>query len=313
MHSELDPSLQARSKASRVPLVLIAHDQEWHARALETVLEPQGFAVLRAGTGAEVLSLLSSAHADLFIVDWDLPDLPGTEVCRMLRGHPDVSPGTAVVLTTAGPASREARLAALSAGAWDLLAPPLDAEELVLRVRNYATAKLEIDQVREEGLLDPPTGLYNRRGILRRAQELSANAARHRRPMACVVLAADAAAAPEPRLSAAGSVVEKLADQVKQVRRESDSVGRLGRSELMILAPDTDAPGALALARRLKTSVESAPNGPERSPIRLRVGYYAVDDVSRSHLEPGEILARATMALRRSQTEPSAEGICSFD
>ena len=40
---------------SRPPLVLIANDQEWSARSLESILGPAGYAVLRAYTGRQAL------------------------------------------------------------------------------------------------------------------------------------------------------------------------------------------------------------------------------------------------------------------
>ena len=52
----------------------------------------------------------------------------------------------------------------------------MDPNELILRMETFVKAKHEADRVREEGLMDPGTGLYNVRGLLRRATELSADA-----------------------------------------------------------------------------------------------------------------------------------------
>src|SRR4051812_17285291 len=52
---QLRESMADRDKASRPPLVLIANDQEWSARSLESILGPNGYAVVRAYTGQQAL------------------------------------------------------------------------------------------------------------------------------------------------------------------------------------------------------------------------------------------------------------------
>src|SRR5690348_10011699 len=58
----------------RPPLVLIASDQEWSSRALESTLGPQGYAVLRAYNGRQALEHVERGHPDLVIVSEQLPD-----------------------------------------------------------------------------------------------------------------------------------------------------------------------------------------------------------------------------------------------
>jgi CheY-like chemotaxis protein len=72
-------------RPSRPPLVLIANDQEWAARSVESILEPSGYAVLRAYNGRQAFDLACSARPDLVMLDYRLPDTDGVEVCRRLR------------------------------------------------------------------------------------------------------------------------------------------------------------------------------------------------------------------------------------
>src|SRR5215207_2186530 len=85
---------------SRPPLVLIASDQEWSSRSLESILGPQGYAVLRAFTGRQTLELARSAEVGAIVVDVRLPDMSGIEVCRQLRDAALI-PGSTPVLVTA--------------------------------------------------------------------------------------------------------------------------------------------------------------------------------------------------------------------
>lgn len=77
-----------RESAPRSPLVLIANDQEWSARSLESILTPNGYTVIRAYTGQQALDRALSARPDLVILDAQMPDLHGIEVCRLLREDP---------------------------------------------------------------------------------------------------------------------------------------------------------------------------------------------------------------------------------
>ncbi|HSE46986.1 MAG TPA: response regulator, partial [Gemmatimonadales bacterium] len=186
-----------RDMSQRPPLVLIANDQEWSARSLESILAPNGYAVLRAYTGIQALERARTARPDLVILDAQMPDVHGVDVCRELRSDPRFSATTPIIITTAGPSGRTQRLEAYRAGAWEFLGQPLDGEALLLKLETFLKSKLEVDQIRDENLLDHPSGLYNMRGLSRRAREIGSEAVRLRQALACVVFAPEAGVEPE--------------------------------------------------------------------------------------------------------------------
>jgi DNA-binding response OmpR family regulator len=163
-------------RPARPPLVLIANDQEWAARSLETLLGPNGYAVLRAYNGRQAVELARSAQPDVVIIDLRLPDTDGLDVCRTLRAR--MVAATPIVVTTSDPSSRAQQVAAFRAGAWDFLVQPLDGDLLLYKLETFVRAKHDADALREDGLLDPSTGLYNARGLARRAREIGADAMR---------------------------------------------------------------------------------------------------------------------------------------
>src|SRR5690242_9133022 len=132
-------------KTSPPPLVLIANDQEWSARSLESILGPQGYAVVRAHTGRQALELVRRTHPDVVIIDVGLPDIGGIELCRMVRDDPRIALSTPIILTTAGPASRADRLEAYKAGAWEFSSEPLDSDALLLKLDNFVKSKRELE------------------------------------------------------------------------------------------------------------------------------------------------------------------------
>ena len=95
---------------SHPPLVVIANSQEWHTRSLESILGPHGYAVLRAYTGRQAIERVLSAQPDVIVIDTDLPDIDGLEVCRTLRADTRISNSTPILVTSPGHPSRQKRL-----------------------------------------------------------------------------------------------------------------------------------------------------------------------------------------------------------
>ena len=305
-----------RDKASAAPLVLIANDQEWSARSLESILGPSGYAVVRAYTGQQALERARTSQPDLIILDAQMPDMHGFDVCRALRDDPRFSATTPIVITTSGPSGRTQRLEAYRAGAWEFLGQPLDGEALLLKLATFLQSKQQVDVLREENLLDSGTGLYNMRGLARRAREIGSDAVRRREALACVVFGPEA----EPETDdEPDEELLRLSDQVgavfRQVGRGSDAIGRLGPTEFAVIAPATGPEGAVRLVDRLGGAVEATRipvRGGERS-VRVRAGYCAVPDFAESSVDAGELLLRATTALRDLKRGGDGDRIRSFE
>ena len=307
-----------RDRAPNAPLVLIANDQEWSARSLESILGPNGFSVVRAYTGLQALERARTSQPDLIILDAQMPDMHGFEVCRTLRADPRFSATTPIVITTSGPSGRTQRLEAYRAGAWEFLGQPLDGEALLLKLGTFLQSKRQVDVLREENLLDSGTGLYNMRGLSRRAREIGAEAFRRRDPIACVVFSPDGGE--EDADFQEDEESRRMSDQVgllfRQSGRASDAIGRLGQLEYGVIAPATGPDAAVRMVRRLGGAIESSPipvRGGEKT-LRLRAGYCAVPDFAESSVDAVELLLRATSALRDLKREGSAgERIRAFE
>ena len=310
--------MATRDKAPAAPLVLIANDQEWSARSIESILGPNGYNVVRAYTGQQALERARTAQPDLIILDAQMPDMHGFEVCRALRSDPRFSATTPIVITTSGPSGRSQRLEAYQAGAWEFLGQPLDGESLLLKLGTFLQSKREVDSLREESLLDSGSGLYNMRGLARRAKEIGAEAFRRRDPLACVVFSPDAESSDEVEAESEEEE-QRMNDQVallfRQAGRASDAIGRLGQSEFAVIAPATGPEAALRMVRRLGGTVEGTPiavRGGERS-VRIKAGYCAVPDFAESSVDAVELLLRATTALRDLKREGNGERVRAFE
>lgn len=299
--------MPSSSSRTRTPLVLIANSQEWHSRSLESVLGPHGYAVLRAYNGKQTIERAAAGRPDVIILDTDLPDRDGFDVCRELRASGQLSAATPILMTSPGHVSRAKRLEALRAGAWDFIGSSLDGEELPLRLDAYMRAKQEVDRVREESLLDEQTGLYNIRGLARRARELGSHAFRHKEPFACIVFTpvfTESSTATDD-----AELLEQLATVLRETGRTADAIGTMGPGEFAVVAHGTDASGAERLVERIASAASSTLRNRVRG---MAAGYDAVADYHASPIEPSAMLTRASLAMRASRAEPGAPGTISI-
>jgi len=286
---------------SRAPMTLIVNAHEWHSRSIESILAPHGFAVLRAYSGKQGLERANTASPDLILLDTELPDRDALEVCRELKAISSVGTVTPIVMTSSGQPNRSKRIEALRAGAWDFLGASLDADELPLRLHALVRAKHEADRVREESLLDGLTGLYNLRGLARRARELGSQAFRHSDSFACLVVSPLAGA---DHTTTERRVLEELATLLRQVGRTSDAIGTLGPGEFAIVAQGTDSAGAERFAERVSDAAKKLFGS---AGLRVVVGYDAVPDYQQMPHDPADMLMRAAAAMRASRASATLD------
>jgi DNA-binding response OmpR family regulator len=96
-------------------------------------LEVECYCPREAGDGQEALLELRRQPADLVLLDWQLPDFSGVEVCRRIRA----SGLTLPILMLTGRDQIRDRVEALDAGADDFVIKPFSLEELLARVRAH--------------------------------------------------------------------------------------------------------------------------------------------------------------------------------
>lgn len=274
-----------------LPRILIANDQEWTARSLESILAAEGYEVIRAFTGHQALDRALNGRPDLIILDTQLPDISGPEVCRQLRSNPIVGWSVPIIITTAGSNGRSRVVEAMEAGAWDFATQPFDGPLLLARIRTFLQSKAAYDASRADATLDSATGLYNRRGLAIRLSELWADARRRREPITCLVISAQ-----QPELVEALDLAEATALSVAQALRTavraSDAVARLSPLDFAIMAPSLDRDTALRVLDRFQRHFAAAEGD---SGIPLRTGIATLEPTD--GLDAEQLLRRATTAV----------------
>ncbi len=111
--------------------LLIVEDEEDLADALVRGLRQEGYAVDVALNGQEGWELADINTYDILLLDLNLPDVDGIEICQRLR---KTQPQLLILMLTARSSSHQ-RIAGLDGGADDYLIKPFDFGELVARIR----------------------------------------------------------------------------------------------------------------------------------------------------------------------------------
>jgi two-component system phosphate regulon response regulator PhoB len=121
-------------------LVLIVDDERDLRTLLDFNLKQAGYQTAHASTGAEALARARSGQPHVVILDLNLPDVSGTDVCRLLRSDPQTKDVPILMLTARG--SEADRIAGLELGADDYVSKPFSVRELILRVDSVARRRV---------------------------------------------------------------------------------------------------------------------------------------------------------------------------
>ena len=129
--------------------ILVIEDEKSIARFISTILTANGYEAMRAASGAEAMSMISSHCPDLVILDLGLPDMDGLDILRQLRSW-----STLPVVVVSARSHEQDKVSALDLGADDYLTKPFGTDELLARVRTairHTRTTLSNTQIAQSG------------------------------------------------------------------------------------------------------------------------------------------------------------------
>jgi DNA-binding response OmpR family regulator len=140
--------------------ILIADDDPISLKMLSYTLSRWGYDVTSCSNGIDAIRLLLDEGIRLAILDWEMPEMNGIDVVRMIRS----SPNRNAYLVLLSAKTRQADvITGLEAGADDFIRKPFDAGELQARL-NTGNRIIRLEEtLKEQSIRDALTGLYNRR------------------------------------------------------------------------------------------------------------------------------------------------------
>src|SRR5688572_1693324 len=140
-------------------LILNVDDFEPGRYARTRTLQQAGFKVLEAATGNQALTMIREHRPDVVLLDINLPDMSGMDVCRRIKADPNLA-STMIVHVSATAVTNADWVEALDTGADGYLMEPVDGPVLIATVRSHlrlasseralAAANLELTRSNED-------------------------------------------------------------------------------------------------------------------------------------------------------------------
>ena len=238
--------MQAQEKFS----ILLVDDDSMVVRILSRILS--GFVPLRFATsGRAALKLARECAPDLVLLDVDMPDLGGFEVCKAFKSDPALSQVPIIFITSHESAQLEAK--GLELGAADFISKPPHPPLVLARVRTYQRLKMLSDTVRSAIKMDFLTGAVTRREWEKALTQEWLRSQRSAAPLALLLVDIEDFTAYNAEFGEeqGDRRLQTVADSLRSAaHRPTDLLGRYAGGQFALLLPETDAHGASTVAQR---------------------------------------------------------------
>lgn len=266
--------------------VLACDDDPTVLAVIRRVLEAAGVNVVTVEDALAFWDVLDSGRPDLVLLDLDIPQISGLDLCKALRADPAHGTLPIMFLTGSDDAGSVHRM--FAAGADDFVAKPIVGPELAARVGN------RLERVRAHRRLadtDSMTGLTNRRASQLWIERMLRTADRYQQPAALCVLDLDRFKPINDTFghSAGDRALQWLAQLLRQRFRGSDVAARWGGDEFVVAMPGMgrhDAVQRIAeLLEEVRDQPVAAPDGREFTvTFSAGVAEYPADGADRDAL-----------------------------
>lgn len=253
--------------------VLVIDDSEIVHAVIEQRLALDDVEVLHALDAKDGVRQAIELSPDLVLLDLDLPDANGFEICQVLKSSPVTSPIPVVFLTASTDVAAKVR--GFDVGAVDYVSKDADPAEMRARVRAALRTKRYHDMLSARAQIDALTGLWNRRYFDQRLADELAAAQRYGRLVSLVMMDVDHFKLINDRLGHpfGDFVLQRLGERLGESVRNVDAPCRYGGEELAIVLPETTAVSAQQTAERIRTAIAEAPFETESLPLQVTASF----------------------------------------
>ena len=130
--------------------ILLVDDNQLSRQLLARALEKAGFSVVESARGSEALALVQIGDPMLLVLDYDMPELNGAEVCSRVRGNVDPGIATLPIILLTAHAGEDHEVECLGAGADDFVTKPVNIVILKARIETQLRLHFLRAQLREQ-------------------------------------------------------------------------------------------------------------------------------------------------------------------
>jgi two-component system, cell cycle response regulator len=244
-------------------------------------LRLNNYAALPAYTGQEALDLCSQGKVDVLLLDVELPDIDGYEVCRQLKAEPGTSAIPVIFITAHSDA--ENVIQGYNLGASDFIAKPFNLPIVMIRIEAIMRTMQTNDEIPpsddviDTAYTDQLTGLRNSRFLLERLQEEVEKAHRYNHTVSCLVLDVDDTKALDTELGTAAldDILVEIAMAMRSSSRNYDILARYDGALFAAVLPHAIIDEAVQYARKINQEISTTtfndPCFPTRANLRFGI------------------------------------------
>ena len=246
--------------------ILLAEDDPVTRMLMTRFLKKAGYEVNAVANGSEALDMMMASYYPMLVTDWEMPEMDGVALCKAVRNMQLDGYVYALLLTARD--SKEHIIAGLEAGADDYLVKPVHEAELIARL-NAGRRILNLEHSlrvanqrnRVLSITDALTGTYNRRYLMEQLPRELERCRRYAYPLSVLMCDIDHfKQINDASGHAAGDeVLQQFAARAQKLLRTSDWVARYGGEEFIVILPETNYTGALAVAEKIRLSIAATP------------------------------------------------------
>lgn len=277
--------------------VLVIDDAPDVHALLAARLRPEGVRIVSAQGWKEGLELAIQESPDLILLDVDMPEMSGLDLCRTLKAEPRTA-GIPIIFLT-GATDVNTKVHGFDLGAIDYVTKPFHPAELRARVRSALRTKRYQDLLSARAKLDALTTLHNR-GYFEEALPTAMNDARMLdRPCALVLVDLDRFKSLNDRYGHpfGDLVLQRAGELIAASVRTGDAACRYGGEEIALVLPNVTSDVAARIAERVRSglaAIDLAPRG-ERVIVTASFGVAEMRELNVS--TAADLVARADQAL----------------
>jgi len=279
--------------------VLVVDDSPDALALAKARLGKEGLDLVYANGGKAGLEMARSERPDLILLDIDMPDMSGFDVCLALKADSELSMIPVIFLSGSG--GSEDKVAGLDLGAVDFVTKPFDAFELRARVNAALRTKRMQDLLIQHANVDPLTELPNRRGLMVRLEQEWARVQRHSGALSFIMGDIDHFKEVNDTYGhgVGDRTLREVARAIAGQCRVTDLPSRYGGEEFAIMVPGETAAGAAMLAERCREAVEAIRVSVGLETVRTTASFGAADAAGTDSLDA--MIRRSDEALYRAK------------
>jgi diguanylate cyclase (GGDEF)-like protein len=237
--------------------VLVVDDERSNLAVLNKILSPE-YTVFTAKSGEEALRRAEDETPDLILLDILMPGMDGVEVLSNLKRSE--STRKIPVIFISGLSGEDDEEKGFALGAVDYITKPFKNSIVQARVRTHMRIIRQMRMIEMMGLIDPLTDIPNRRSFDDRFDKEWRRCGREGKPISFLMMDLDKFknyndTYGHPQGDVLLRAVAKIVSS--EAKRPSDLAARLGGEEFGLLLANTGLEGALLIAERIRSKVES--------------------------------------------------------